>query len=215
VFSGKHCDLSAISEQPQSGGDTFQLQSCCSNLSSAPSLHSSNSPGSVSPARSTRSTPHSDLSLSSHPSSAGAFPFARHHSSRVCLTCALNIADAFDRLPYPNPNPNGLPSDTPYYLGPTSPLITPRTMPAFACCAMQCSYSLLMIKSRTDSLYSPTEEETAPLIEDEVGRLHQGLWSIWGTLENFATAFEALGGMRGALGHPLFKEQTNHLGRSS
>jgi hypothetical protein len=69
-------------------------------------------------------------------------------------------------------------------------------MPSFACCAMQCSYALLMVKDRTETLLSKSdgEDDAMRLLRE---RLQQGLLSILATLENYATAFEALGGMRG------------------
>ena len=64
---------------------------------------------------------------------------------------------------------------------------------------MQSAYVLLMIKEQTESLYSPTSRDAGPLVDNMLSRLHQGLWSIWGTLVNYGAAFEALGGMRGEL----------------
>lgn len=129
--------------------------------------------------------------------SVAEFPFSRHHSSRICLKSALNIAASFDAMPYPNPT--GQDCETPIYLGARSTFVTPRTMPSFACCAMQCSYALLMVKDRTESLYPRTNGSNSVLVENMRDRLQQGLISVFSTLENYATAFEALGGMRGQL----------------
>ncbi|KAI0848847.1 hypothetical protein F5Y00DRAFT_236753 [Daldinia vernicosa] len=196
VFSGKHCDLKSTTEKDAvDSPDVVQLQSCCTTLSSTPSVHSSPSGGSVSPTLSSRSTPNTDCcGFTYQPAPIMTFPFSTHQSSKICLKSALNIAQAFDSLPYPNPS--GLLCDTPCYIGPNSTLITPRTMPSFACCAMQCSYALLMVKDRTETMYPTATGEAGPLVDNLRDRLQQGLVSILVTLENYATAFEALGGMR-------------------
>ncbi|KAI1398327.1 hypothetical protein F4819DRAFT_468837 [Hypoxylon fuscum] len=196
VFSVKHCDLKSTTEKETvDSPDVVQLQSCCTTMSTTPSVHSSQSGGSVSPTLSSRSTPNADCcGFSYQPGPVLQFPFSTHHSSKICLKSALNIAQAFDSLPYPNPT--GLLCDTPCYIGPSSTLITPRTMPSFACCAMQCSYALLMVKDRTESMYPTPTGESAPLVDNLRDRLQQGLVSILVTLENYATSFEALGGMR-------------------
>ncbi|KAI1767239.1 hypothetical protein GGR53DRAFT_518494 [Hypoxylon sp. FL1150] len=198
VFSAKHCDLKSTRDQETvDSPDVVQLQSCCTNMGSTPSTLSNSSPsaGSVSPTLSSRSTPNADCCGFTYQSGPVlTFPFSTHHSSKICLKSALNIAQAFDSLPYPNPT--GTLGDTPCYIGPGSTLITPRTMPAFACCAMQCSYALLMVKDRTESMYPTSTGESGPLINNLRDRLQQGLVSILVTLENYATAFEALGGMR-------------------
>ncbi|KAI0013062.1 hypothetical protein F4779DRAFT_625501 [Xylariaceae sp. FL0662B] len=191
VFSGKHCDLNSTSEKVEADSpEPQQLQACCTTMVGTPSTHSSQSPGSNSPTLSTRSTPNAEFQQSS----MLAAPFSTHHSSKICLKSALNIAQGFDSMPYPNPS--GQASDMPSYLGPGSTVITPRTMPSFACCAMQCSYALLMVKDRTESMYPVTGNEADPLVANLRERLQQGLFSVLATLENYATSFEALGGMR-------------------
>ncbi|KAI1079101.1 hypothetical protein F5B20DRAFT_544946 [Whalleya microplaca] len=191
VFSGKHCDLHGTSEKVEAADspEPQQLQACCTTMVGTPSTHASQSPGSVSPTLSTRSTPNADagLGFQQQPSML-ASPFTTHHSSKICLKSALNIAQSFDSMPYPNPS--GVITDMPAYLG---SVITPRTMPSFACCAMQCSYALLMVKDRTESMYPATSNELVANLRE---RLRIGLWSVLATLENYATAFEALGGMR-------------------
>ncbi|KAI1779698.1 hypothetical protein F4818DRAFT_149655 [Hypoxylon cercidicola] len=198
VFSAKHCDLKSTRDKETVGSpDIIQLQSCCTTVGGTPSTMSNSSPsaGSVSPTLSSRSTPNADCcGFNYQPEPVLTYPFSTHHSSKICLKSALNIAQAFDSLPYPNPT--GLLCDTPCYIGPSSTLITPRTMPAFACCAMQCSYALLMVKDRTESMYPTSTGEAGPLVDNLRDRLQQGLVSILVTLENYATAFEALGGMR-------------------
>lgn len=82
------------------------------------------------------------------------------------------------------------------YLSPTSTIVAPRTMPSFACCAMQSAYALLMVYHKTKSMY-PENDTTNLLVGNLLVGLQQGLGSISATLENYAAAFEALSGMRG------------------
>ncbi|KAI0539283.1 hypothetical protein GGR58DRAFT_524825 [Xylaria digitata] len=192
VFTSKHCDLASL---PKTEVDSFEpqrLQSCCMTTLHSPPSTCSVSTGSLSPGSSDSPSPnaHSDTQ-----SSIPEFPFSRHESSRICLKSALNIASSFDSMPYPNPT--GQFCNTPIYLGHRSTFITPRTMPSFACCAMQCSYALLMVKDRTESIYPRASGNNSILVDNLRDRLQQGLLSVLATLENYATAFEALGGMRG------------------
>ncbi|KAI1345046.1 hypothetical protein F5Y15DRAFT_15563 [Xylariaceae sp. FL0016] len=198
IFSGKHCDLTSTSEQEVDSPEPTQLQSCCTaSLPSGTASASGRSNGSVSPTVSNTSrSPHSNgYPQYGFPQQTTLnFPFTTHHSAKVCLKSALSIAQGFDYMPYPNPSSQT--SNAPPYLGPGSMIISPRTMPSFACCAMQCSYALLMVKNRTDSIYPLTNGEAGPLVDNLRDRLQQGLASVLLTLENYATAFEALGGMR-------------------
>ncbi|KAI0872957.1 hypothetical protein GGS24DRAFT_491136 [Hypoxylon argillaceum] len=194
VFTGKHCDLASLPSLPRMDVDSSEpqrLQACCmTTLHSSPSA-CSHSTGSLSPGSSDSPSP----GVSSYTQPAvPEFPFSRHESSRICLKAALNIAASFDAMPYPNPT--GEYCETPIFLGSRSTFITPRTMPSFACCAMQCSYALLMVKDRIESIY-PKSNGSSSLVDNLRDRLQQGLLSVLATLENYGTAFEALGGMRG------------------
>lgn len=155
------------------------------------------------------------------PSPPVNFPFSSHQSARICLKSALNIARSFDELPFPNPlGAPPQPQGPPVYLGPASGIVCPRTMPSFACCAMQCAYALLMVYQKTRNVYpyavgvdgvalgpaapavqmpgQQQQQQQRPLVVNSlVPRLQQGLTSIYATLSNYAMAFEALGGMRG------------------
>lgn len=127
------------------------------------------------------------------------FPFSSHQSAKICLKSALAIAHAFDELPFPNPT-GTVPLGPVLFLSPTSTIVCPRTMPSFACCAMQCAYALLMVHQKTKTLYGvdhPAGAAPPFVVNSLLARLQQGLTSIYGTLANYATAFEALGGMRG------------------
>ncbi|KAK7739740.1 hypothetical protein SLS53_005710 [Cytospora paraplurivora] len=170
----------------------------------------------------------------SYPNAAVNFPFTSHQSAKICLKSALNIAHSFDELPFPNPQGVAPQQGPPCVLSPTSGIVCPRTMPSFACCAMQCAYSLLMVYHKTKSIYpwpadvpgggSPGSATggcggaTAGAGAGAVGtgdrpmvvnsllvRLQQGLTSIYGTLSNYAMSFEALGGMRGTFLYPAKK----------
>lgn len=61
---------------------------------------------------------------------------------------------------------------------------------------MQCAYALLMVLNKTLLMY-PDSLNRGPLVDNMIAQLQGGLRSISSTLENYATAFEALGGMRG------------------
>ncbi|THW30788.1 hypothetical protein D6D22_10569 [Aureobasidium pullulans] len=187
VFSEKHCDLkksepflppsSSTTSDPL---DTTALtnspspQSCgCSSSSSLP-LQLPTLTSSVSPPNSTSSA--STMTEYFHP-----FPFSSHDSSRLCLNSALAIAAAFSVLPLPSA---------------TGPLL-PRTMPSFACCAMQSAYALLMVYHRTWVLCHQQEQEDGrEKAEQLLDRCEAGLRAILEALGNYSVAFEALGGMR-------------------
>ncbi|KAI0506145.1 hypothetical protein F5B22DRAFT_639462 [Xylaria bambusicola] len=191
VFTNKHCDLASLPKQEDYGCEPRRLQSCCMTTLHSPPSTCGQSTGSLSPGASDSPSPNSNGHT--QPSIAD-MPFSRHESTRICLKSALNIAASFDAMPYPNPT--GQFCETPVYLGPRSTFITPRTMPSFACCAMQCSYALLMVKDRTESIYPKSNGNNNVLVDNLRDRLQQGLLSVLATLENYATAFEALGGMR-------------------
>lgn len=236
VFTGKHCDLK--SKNANDAQEPRRWHTCsCSPWVPTPSTTSVTSPAdsasqaNMSPAASSMQasvpSPRSEVGVSTPGSVMTTCPFSSHESAKICLRSALNIAADFARMPYPNPSAlppfpsnhgaapgavgNGNASDSPvFYLSPTSTIIAPRTMPSFACCAMQCAYSLLMVHEKTKALYpysypGPATVEAiaadrangGPLVSNLLVRLQQGLMSILGTLENYGTAFEALGGMRG------------------
>jgi hypothetical protein len=134
------------------------------------------------------------MSTSSAPSASDLLPFTRHQSTKICLKAALNIAQTFNDLPFPNPL--GEMCAPPCHLTPASALVAPRLMPSLACCAMQCTYTLVMVHSR---MYSISTEKNAanPMVDCLLMRLRMGLTSITTIFENYATAFEALAGMRG------------------
>ncbi|TDZ16665.1 Sorbicillinoid biosynthetic cluster transcription factor sor3 [Colletotrichum orbiculare MAFF 240422] len=189
VFSGKHCDLKSKSENDNDPEPRTWPACSCSSMVALPSPPMAGPNGTISPPG--KKSPHSEHSPNG--SLLSTFPFSSHQSAKICLKAAINIAQSFDDLPYPNPFGQLCPA--PCYLSPTSTIVCPRTMPSFACCAMQCAYALLMVNHKTRAMYTENAL-TTPMVESLLLRLQTGLASISATLENYATAFEALGGMR-------------------
>ncbi|KAK8010689.1 hypothetical protein PG990_009654 [Apiospora arundinis] len=194
IFSGKHCDLKAISDKDKATPELMLWPSCCDKRSPSSPASSHHTATSSSPTRSSSSNNHNPMGRAYQSSLALIFPFSSHQSAKICLKSSLNIAQAFDALPYPNPSSRLC--DPPCYLGLRSNVIAPRTMPSFACCAMQCAYVLLSVYEKTQATYPQGTTINDVLVNDLLGRLQQGMLSILATLENYGTAFEALGGMR-------------------
>jgi hypothetical protein len=65
---------------------------------------------------------------------------------------------------------------------------------------MQCAYALLMVHQKTSAVYPM--DTGIMLVGSLLAMLRAGLASILGTVENYASAFEALGGMRGMYTDP-------------
>ncbi|OCF30883.1 hypothetical protein I316_07516, partial [Kwoniella heveanensis BCC8398] len=124
------------------------------------------------------------------------FPFTRDQSSTTCLTCAFSIAQTFNDLPLPNPV--GQWAAEPSHLASFLSILAPRMVPSLACCAMQCTYVLAKVIERIQPTVSNADHQPVnPAIESFVTRLKLGLRSISVVFDNYALAFEALGGMRG------------------
>lgn len=110
--------------------------------------------------------------------------FTYDQSTDICVSSALTIARQLQRLPFPSTS-----------IGITSP----RAMPTCTCCAMQASYVLLM------QFYKLHAAHAQPILlgdlsqdtERAVDELRHGLEDIISSMNNFATAFEAIAGMRG------------------
>jgi len=196
VFSGKHCDLRSTKDDTSSSPEQQYLRPCCASDFQPKTAHfMPASQRATPPTMSNGTSPLSDVDVDGQ--LAMQLPFTTFHASKVCLRSALNIADAFGSLPYPNPT--GQLSAAPFYLGTACPVITPRTMPAFACCAMQSSYALLMVKNNAQKLFAapgPLDSLSDTSLQDMLARVPAGLFSVMMTLENYGIAFEALGGMR-------------------
>lgn len=141
------------------------------------------------------------------------FPFSSHASSKICLHSALNIVSLLDNLPYPNPT-NEIPYMAPPFMSPTSRVEIPRTMPTFACCAIQAGYAILMLcfKARTFNKQSPggsgsvVDGNSFPstTLTGFLNELQQNLRLVVRCLSNYSVAFEAIQGMRGRVPpHPI------------
>ncbi|KAJ5152365.1 hypothetical protein N7492_010660 [Penicillium capsulatum] len=79
-----------------------------------------------------------------------AFPFTEQESSNICLKSALPVAIAYKNLPNPISSTSSfpwgsIPAGKSVCSSPGDACTIPRTIPYFACSAMQSSYSLLML----------------------------------------------------------------------
>ena len=126
-------DQTALKTSPPASPDAISQLDCCSPdtlMDAAPNMTPSEDAEGISSLDCcTTSPPLPTPSTTSSPAS----PFTRAQSTKICRTAALNIVSSFHTLPYPSP------------LVSTSIYPYPRAMPVFACCAMQCSYALLML----------------------------------------------------------------------
>lgn len=148
-----------------------------------------------SPSSSTSST-----SMTPLPSFFGpGFPFSVEYSATVCLSSALMAAEMFHSLPFPEPfYQDGFLPQQPPGSEPKPSLVLPRTMPSFACCAMQSSYAMLMLYYRA-RVSQPQDPERARewILKGPIRKIQHGLEQIIDSVRNYSIAFEALDGMRG------------------
>lgn len=181
LFTRRHCDL----ERAEDKDRAELLQGCCSQLLQGRP---------VADGSTTRSWS-SSSSGSDRPTSAEMVisPFDNTASAKICMKAALAIGRAFEALPYPNPTLSPDPTSS-RFLSSMSFNPAPRTMPAFACCAMQGSYALLMLCHR--SLAMSRGSCTNAAYHNGIEELYAGLGRILSTLQNYSIAFEALDGMR-------------------
>lgn len=231
IFTRKHCDLRKVDAEESHAAPG---SSCCgSSFRAVPPSPSPSSSSVSNGSASSSSLRRMSSSSSSHPSSlsisgatgmglgssekttlatsATSTPFSDPDSARICLKAALQISHAFEALPYPNPTPQSINFFSPPFLSSTSKTPAPRTMPAFACCAMQASYALLMIcrrsqdwninRSRGWSGHGPARGGGVSFASSDIrsglDELHAGLARVLSALTNYSIAFEALDGMRG------------------
>ncbi|RAL07803.1 putative C6 finger domain protein [Aspergillus homomorphus CBS 101889] len=188
IFRRRHCDLHATSTSTSTSSGTSTTSTntssptCCSLPLALPQAQAQPQPQ---PRRM-------------------SFPFSGHVSSKVCLHAALNITNLLDHLPYPNPS-NEIPLTRPPYLSRQSRVEIPRTMPSFACCAMQASYAMMMlgVKARASAEGTGPGPGPGKSLEGFVEELRQNLRGVWKVLGNYAIAFEAVGGMRDEIGQSM------------
>ncbi|KAM5473746.1 hypothetical protein MferCBS49748_000710 [Microsporum ferrugineum] len=194
IFIKKHCDLTCASIGSPSMESTSSVPEfqdirplvCCTNnfnqLQGAPPINQLESPISS-------SSPISDTSGSQW-IPEDSFPFSNYTSTSICLEAALSIAQMFDSLPYPRPTYDKEYSSLEF------PSIVPRTMPSFACCAMQSSYAMLMLYYKSRAITPGTVDSPLSDIDQLSEELQHGLECVIGAVRNYSMAFEALGGMR-------------------
>lgn len=134
------------------------------------------------------------LSIPSPPVDSN-LPFNATYSANISRKAALAIAETLHALPYANPS--GLVDKTGLLNIPPS-MLPPRTNPTFMCCAIMGAYVLAMLtyKLHEGQLQSPNSDISLALSTYE-DALRQGLGRILSGLENYASAFEGIDGMRG------------------
>lgn len=121
-------------------------------------------------------------------------------AAKTCLKAALAIGRAFESLPYPNPMQMSLPIIPSPMLSTRSSTPTPRTMPSFACCAMQSCYTLLTLCYKSLEVQCINHRSSAA--EKGLEDLYTGVGRVLKALQNYAIAFEALNGMTGTFVPP-------------
>ncbi|PMD43977.1 hypothetical protein L207DRAFT_508738 [Hyaloscypha variabilis F] len=117
-------------------------------------------------------------------------PFTRAKSTKICHTAGLSIVQSFYTLPYPSP-----------LVSPPSSYLLPRSMPVFACCAMQSAYALLMLCHKTYLNRENADDDI--VVQGFMSHLRQALGVILESLDNYAAAYEALDGMRAQIQESL------------
>ncbi|KIW17815.1 hypothetical protein PV08_05010 [Exophiala spinifera] len=178
IFTRKHCDL-----EPTDPTAPRQLGCSCHSVSptvTPESIQSGNN--SISPADS-----------DPMPKLASEIPFNDLIAAKICMKAALAIGRAFEILPYPNPMQLAPPLYGPSMLSITSMNPAPRTMPAFACCAMQSCYTLLTLCYR--SLERQCVYQRSVATDKGLEGLYAGIGRVLAALQNYSMAFEALNGM--------------------
>lgn len=185
LFPQKHCDLMP---SPRHGEDPGPKKS--------PTCSCATSTASTPPVGSSHLANTSSLSSGASSGAKDLLGLGNKLSVKICLKSALNIAQCFERLPYPNPFGSFDASISPASRTSAWKMILPRTMPSFACCAMQSSYSMLMVRHKVEIMH-PNNTMANPMVDQLYNQLQEGLQSVVGALENYSIAFEALAGMRG------------------
>lgn len=189
VFSERHCDLEKA--KPISAGVSDQgstaMSSCCSTALPLFNSAALSSRGGASEHSTSSSSSYSGAMTAETPNIP--FSFTSHESSRICMKSALNIAKAFESLPFPRPIPSRDHTPSPQFT------CAPRTMPSFACCAMQSAYALLNLHHKAYVMIRTANNEH--LISSLLDQCESGLQSVLAALDNYAMSFEAISGMRG------------------
>ncbi|KAL6242318.1 Nitrilase [Rhinocladiella similis] len=178
LFTRKHCDL-----EPADPTAPRQLGCSCHSVSPTVTPESSHSgKNSISP-----------VDPDPMPKLASEIPFNDLVAAKTCMKAALAIGRAFEVLPYPNPMQLSPPIYGPSMLSITSMNSAPRTMPSFACCAMQSCYTLLTLCYR--SLERQCLYQRSVATDKGLEGLYVGISRVLAALQNYSMAFEALNGM--------------------
>ncbi|EXJ75979.1 uncharacterized protein A1O5_00487 [Cladophialophora psammophila CBS 110553] len=192
IFTRRHCDLDqADTSSPRPLG--------CSCHAMLPSAFSNTSPkgfqsGSF-PGPWSQSPNGGSLDASSDHADAltKGISITDLPAAKTCLKAALAIGRAFESFPYPNPMQLPLPMLSSPMLSTASSTPTPRTMPSFACCAMQSCYTLLTLCYKSLEMRCVNQRSSAA--DKGLEDLYAGVGRVLRALQNYAIAFEALNGM--------------------
>ncbi|KIW85308.1 hypothetical protein Z517_00698 [Fonsecaea pedrosoi CBS 271.37] len=192
IFTRRHCDLDQAdvsSPRPLGCSCHAMLPSAFSNTSpngyqsgGFPGLRSHSPQGSASDA----SSDHID----GLPKGVSITDLS---AAKTCLRAALAIGRAFESFPYPNPMQLPLPLPSSPMLSLDSSTPAPRTMPSFACCAMQSCYTLLTLCYKSLEMQCINQRSSAA--DKGIDDLYAGVGRVLRALQNYAIAFEALNGM--------------------
>ncbi|KAH0837291.1 hypothetical protein AYO21_09998 [Fonsecaea monophora] len=192
IFTRRHCDLDQAdvsSPRPLGCSCHAMLPSAFSNTSpngfqsgGFPGLRSHSPQGSASDA----SSDHID----GLPKGVSITDLS---AAKTCLRAALAIGRAFESFPYPNPMQLPLPLPSSPMLSLDSSTPAPRTMPSFACCAMQSCYTLLTLCYKSLEMQCINQRSSAA--DKGIDDLYAGVGRVLSALQNYAIAFEALNGM--------------------
>lgn len=218
VFAKKHCDLASASD-PQAVSDAQRAPICgCSGTyhqTTQAIMDLSLSP--ISNANSTSSYT-SSVFQPSMSTGCGVLPFSSNFSAKICLRASLNIAHAFQKLPFPlqSSSTSSSSNSTPYDAQPHQnasaqtrrPNHGPRMMPLFACCAMQSTYAMVMLSNRAKEKGTIEagvgEGRIEFAVEKMLKQIEGGLEIVLDAMRNYTIAYEALGGMRGRPARSLY-----------
>ncbi|PGH19464.1 hypothetical protein AJ80_03965 [Polytolypa hystricis UAMH7299] len=197
IFIKKHCDLTSAAIVTGSSANSPNTDELSKTPCSCNSLYRLPADTQV---KDSPSSTTSETSAGSLFSWVGedSFPFTNYESTKICLDSSLTISQMFNTLPYPQPlyNEGDMISHTQLPSDPETML--PRTMPSFACCAMQSSYAMLMLYYKSRVIEPPKDNEDNPLRNTEqlAEILLEGLQRVISAVRNYSAAFEALDGMR-------------------
>ncbi|EXJ81415.1 hypothetical protein A1O3_07707 [Capronia epimyces CBS 606.96] len=211
IFTRRHCDLDQVDQStprplgcscPTINQSTPVVSVSVSNANLPPTASSftfsaCSSDASTNPSSSSSASfPDTDTDTTGTPIKARQpQPFSNLPAAKTCLRAALAIGRAFEALPYPNPMQLPLPVVSPATLSLASTTSAPRTMPSFACCAMQSCYVLLTMSYRSREMQCMYQYQRSMAADKGLEELYAGVDRVLAALQNYSIAFEALSGM--------------------